>query len=38
MTGHSSGVWSLALLQNGDLVSGSLDQTIRIWDSSIRKF
>ncbi len=34
MTGHSHWVRSLAVLQNGDLTSGSNDQPIKIWDSS----
>jgi len=34
LTGHSDWVISLAVLQNGDLASGSGDKTIKIWDSS----
>jgi len=34
LTGQSDWVRSLAVLQNGDLASGSFDQTIKIWDSS----
>ncbi len=29
--GHSSSVYSLAVLQDGLLASGSYDNTIRIW-------
>jgi WD40 repeat protein len=32
--GHSGVVSSVAVLQNGDLASGSWDQAIKIWDSS----
>jgi WD40 repeat protein len=32
-TDHNGTVSSLAVLQNGDLASGSADQTIKIWDS-----
>ena len=32
VTGHGGPVYSLAVLQNGDLASGSSDQTIKIWD------
>jgi WD40 repeat protein len=31
LTGHSDSVYSLAVLQNGDLSSGSF-QEIKIWD------
>jgi WD40 repeat protein len=34
LTGHSGSIFSLAVLQNGDLASGSRDKTIKIWDSS----
>jgi hypothetical protein len=33
LTGNSDWVWSLAVLQNGDLASGSWDETISIWHS-----
>ena len=33
LNGHTSSVWSLTILQNGNLVSGSLDKTIKIWNS-----
>jgi WD40 repeat protein len=38
LTGHTSRVWALTVLQNGNLVSGSLglvfglDNTIKIWN------
>jgi len=32
LEGHSSGVWSLAPLREGQLASGSYDKTIRLWD------
>ena len=32
LEGHSNGILSLALLNNGNLASGSADKTIRIWD------
>ena len=32
MTGHISAVYTLATLPNGNLVSGSSDFTIKIWD------
>ena len=30
---HSNWVWSLAVLQDGSLASGSGDKTIHIWDT-----
>jgi WD40 repeat protein len=33
-SGHNDWVWSVTVLQNGDLASGSDDKTIKIWDSS----
>jgi len=33
LSGHSSTVWALAVLKNGDLASGSSDTTIMIWQS-----
>ena len=30
--GHANFVYVLALLQNGDLVSGSWDKTIKVWN------
>jgi WD40 repeat protein len=32
IAGHSNFVWALAVLQNGYLVSGSRDETIKIWN------
>ena len=32
LTGHTSHVWSLAVFQNGDLISGSNDKTMSIWN------
>jgi len=32
LTGHSSGINALTKLPNGDLVSGSADKTIKVWD------
>ena len=34
MSGHTDSVFSLAVLQNGDLASGSWDNTIKIWDTN----
>ena len=31
LTGHTSSVYSLAVLPDGSLASGSYDETIRIW-------
>ena len=31
LQGHTNTVWSLAVLNNGNIVSGSNDKTIRIW-------
>jgi len=33
LTGHTGLVQSLTILKNGDLASGSSDNTIKIWDS-----
>jgi WD40 repeat protein len=33
LNGHSDSVYSLAVLQDGSLASGSHDNTIRIWDA-----
>ena len=33
LTGHSNGVWSLAVLPDGYLASGSWDSKIKIWDT-----
>jgi WD40 repeat protein len=32
LTGHTSWVLSLAVLSNSNIVSGSRDNTIKIWD------
>ena len=32
MTGHTDYVFALKVLNNGDLVSGSEDRTIKIWN------
>ena len=32
LTGHTDWVWALTVLQNGNLVSGSVDRTIKIWN------
>lgn len=32
MNGHASDIFCLVLLKNGNLVSGSLDETIKIWN------
>ena len=32
LNGHFGSVWSLAVLQDGTLDSGSDDKTIRLWD------
>jgi len=40
LSNHSSWVWSLCVLENGDLVSGSEDKTIKLWnpiDGSLKK-
>jgi WD40 repeat protein len=34
LIGHNDSVCSLAVLQNGDLASGSWDNTIKIWDTN----
>jgi WD40 repeat protein len=34
LSGHKDSVWVLALLPNGDLASGSIDNTIKIWSVS----
>ena len=34
LKGHTAGVRSMALLQNGDLVSGSWDKSIKIWKTA----
>ena len=34
MTGHNNNVRALVELQNGDLASGSWDNSIKIWNSS----
>lgn len=31
LSGHTSFVYSLSVLPNGDLVSGGEDRTVRIW-------
>lgn len=31
LTGHTQGVRALETMKNGDIISGSMDQTIRIW-------
>ena len=40
VTGHTGSVNALTILQNGDLVSGSIDKTIKLWnpvDGSLKK-
>ena len=32
LNGHTSGVFALTLLQNGDLANGSANRTIKIWN------
>ena len=32
LTGHTDQLWCLIELKNGDLVSGSSDKTIKIWN------
>jgi F-box and WD-40 domain protein CDC4 len=32
-TGHRDSIWSLAVLPDGSLVSGSGDHSVRVWDS-----
>jgi WD40 repeat protein len=35
MTGHTGGVWSVALSRSGDLLaSGGADGTVRLWQAS----
>ncbi|CAF1013692.1 unnamed protein product [Brachionus calyciflorus] len=34
LTGHTSGVSSLTVLNNGNLASGSVDRTIKIWNTN----
>ena len=36
LTGHTSYVWTLVELQNGDFISGSGDKTIKVWDMKTR--
>ena len=33
LNGHTSYVYSVAILPNGNIVSGSYDKTIKIWNS-----
>jgi WD40 repeat protein len=32
MTGHTNTVWSVAVLPDGRVVSGSMDNSIKLWD------
>jgi WD40 repeat protein len=32
LTGHNAKVYSVAILPNGDIVSGSADKYIKVWD------
>ena len=32
LTGHTSGVWAIAFKDNGTLISGSYDETLRAWN------
>ncbi len=34
LTGHSAGIFAVAFANNGLLVSGSLDWTVKVWDNS----
>lgn len=31
LSGHTSFVYSISVLENGDIVSGGEDRTVRIW-------
>jgi phospholipase A-2-activating protein len=35
LSGHTSFVYSLAALPNGDIVSGGEDRTVRVWQGQI---
>lgn len=38
LSGHTSFVYSLAVLANGDIVSGGEDRTVRIWRGESGKY
>lgn len=38
LSGHTSFVYSLAVLPNGDIVSGGEDRSVRIWTGNIHHF
>ena len=37
LTGHNAKVYSVAILPNGDIVSGSADKYIKVWDYQEKK-
>lgn len=37
LSGHTSFVYSLTVLTNGDIVSGGEDRTVRIWRGEFRQ-
>jgi phospholipase A-2-activating protein len=38
LSGHTSFVYSIALLPSGDIVSGGEDRSVRVWKGTFRKF
>ena len=38
LKGHTGSAFALVVLQNGDLVSGSWDETIRVWSSGTYEY